>query len=78
VSAAPLCREHSGVSTTHLAAFIAGSSLVTIVAVTLFVRSTGVSIPAGREDALRTVKAVETMVMAALLVVFVAGAFAGR
>ncbi len=63
-------------STSHLAAFIAGSSLVTILAISVFVRVSGIRIAVARDDSFRLVQALQTVVVAALLVVFVTGAFA--
>lgn len=64
-------------STSHLAAFIAGSSLVAIVAISILARLSGFRVDAAREDSYRIVRGLQAMVMGALLVVFVAGAFAG-
>ena len=64
-------------STSHLAAFIAGSSLVAIVAASILIRLSGFRVDGAREDSYRLLRAIQTVVMGALLVVFVAGAFAG-
>ena len=64
-------------STSHLAAFIAGSSLVAIVAASVLVRLSGFRVDGSREDSFRVLRALQTVVMGALLVVFVAGAFGG-
>ncbi len=63
-------------STSHLAAFVAGSSLVAIVAISILVRLSGYRVDAAREDSYRVLRALQTVIMGALLVVFVAGAFA--
>ncbi len=61
--------------TRHLAAFIAGSSLVVIVAGSVFLRSVGVRAPALGERELRYLSGLRTVVVGALTVVFFAGAF---
>ena len=63
-------------STSHLAAFIAGSSLVAIVAASILIRLSGFRVD-GARDSYRLLRAIQTVVMGALLVVFFAGAFAG-
>ncbi len=63
-------------STSHLAAFIAGSSLVAIVAISIFARISGIRIAVARDDSFRLVQALQTVVMAALFVVFVSGVLA--
>ncbi len=61
--------------TRHLAAFVAGSSLVSIVAVSVLLRVTPVRAPSLGERELRVLSALRTVVVSALVVVFLSGAF---
>ena len=61
--------------TRHLAAFIAGSSLIVIVGVSVLLRTVPVRVPALGDRELLYLSGLRTVVVGALTVVFVAGAF---